>query len=91
MQDNLQENQTYEDWKKIVDKLKKEVDNAKQALIDISIAKECQTKLLEYAEARLQDYPIPEKIIMAEDEEETEEAEEETKEEPVEESEAPAE
>ena len=85
----MEDNQTYEDWKKIVEKLKKEVANAKQAIIDISIAKECQTKLLEYAETRLKDYPEP--IMMAKDEEKTEEAEEEKEEEPAAEPEALAE
>ena len=78
--------QTYEDWKKIVDKLEKEVENADAALVDIEIAKECQSKLLNYAKIRLGDYPVP--VIMEEDEktEETQDEEnaEETPETPAE-------
>ena len=70
---------SYEDWNKIVEKLTKEVEDADNALISISIAKECQEKLLSYAKMRLGDYPIPE-IIMSEEEkvEEKEETETET-------------
>lgn len=55
-------NQTYADWKKIVDKLTKEVELADAAIIDISIAGECQSHLLKFAQKRLKDYPEP--VIM---------------------------
>ena len=56
--------QTYKDWKIVVDKLTKEVENAENALIDISVAKDCQSHLLKYAKKRLAEYPEPEKIMM---------------------------
>ena len=79
-------NQTYEDWKFIVDKLEKEVENAKKALIDISIAKECQEHMIEYTKKRLAEYPEP--VIMAE---ETEEEKKKREEEEAGKTEAPAE
>jgi len=79
---------SYEDWNKIVEKLTKEVEDADNALISISIAKECQEKLLSYAKMRLGDYSIPSKVIMEEEKAEetqgTEEEKEETEESPAE-------
>lgn len=56
--------QTYADWKKVVDKLTKEVEIAEAALVDIEIARECQSQLLEYTKKRLKEFPEPEKIMM---------------------------
>ena len=56
--------QTYADWKKVVDKLEKDVKNAEDALIAIEIAREGQSHLLEFAKKRLAKYPEPEKIMM---------------------------
>lgn len=71
----------YEIWAENIEKLKNDIKNAKEALIQISIAKEVQTMNLIYAEKRLSQ--LPKSIIMAEEEKKPEEEEkkEETQEE----------
>ena len=61
---NCSDKAKHADWKKVVDKLTKEVEIAEAALVDIEIARECQSELLNYAKKRLKDYPEPEKIMM---------------------------
>ena len=66
----------YEIWAENIEKLKRDITNAEEALIQISIAKEVQSMNLIYAEKRLSNIPKP-KHIMEEEKKQEEEKEEE--------------
>ena len=68
----------YEIWLENIEKLKRDIDNAKEALIQIAIAEEVQTMNLIYAEKRLSKIPKP--VIMEEEKKPEEEEKEETEE-----------
>ena len=65
----------YEIWFDNVEKLKKDIDNAKEALIQIAIAEEIQSMNLIYAKKRLANIPKP--VIMEPEEKPEEEEKEE--------------
>lgn len=50
----------YKNWESVIEKLQKDINHAKETLIDVKIALELQEYLLKYAKKRIMDEEKPE-------------------------------